>query len=693
MEAIRRGCPTAVPPRRLDRWRAFVSRISIAPALVLALALVLPTPAQATLQTVSEADAFWHNADYSFYLRATSSNPLDPIDYTDWRFASHSWNRNETPDWSYLSWDTLVSVTAPSDHSHDGENTVSFFTEGLFTTEETQFCSVKIDTAKPSSTASSGSDDLAVWHNHPVRVYLDGSDPLSGVKELRHALDGGAFGSTYGSSATVNVSTQGDHFIQYYARDNAGNQEPTHTVPHVKVDLTRPTTTATGLGGVDLSVWHDHALSANLSAVDLGGAGVSRVWHDLDNAGPVATAGSTASVSASVDGDHVLGYYAEDAAGNVEAVRWVHLKVDMTSPNTVLSGADGTWSSAPATVTLTASDECSGIDRTFYRLGDLGDFTEYDAAEKPVVSADGITDVWYYSTDVAGNAEAAASVPVRIDSAAPTTVATLGQTPSAAGWYTGPVTATFSAGDVGSGVAGTYYRLGGSGTFAECKPGGDLTITAAGTTSVHYYSTDFAGNVETPRTFTVRIDATAPATRLPAAPPAGWSKTAPRITLLAADALSGVAATEYRVGAAPSWTPYGAPFLVTAQGTTTWQYRSTDKAGNTETARSFTVMLDSRRPTTRSYTATVKRGKKVKLGYRVNDPSPGCGKATVTLKIYKGKKLKKTIKVPGTCACNVKKTRSWKCTLPRGRYTVKVHATDIAGNVQRQVGRARLTVK
>ena len=82
----------------------------------------------------------------------------------------------------------------------------------------------------------------------------------------------------------------------------------------------------------------------------------------------------------------------------------------------------------------------------------------------------------------------------------------------------------------------------------------------------------------------------------------------------------------------------------------------------------------------------------MKLGYKVVDVKPGCGKAAVTLKIYKGKKLKKTLNA-GTRASNLKRTCSWRCTLGKGKYTLRVYATDVAGNAQSKVGSARLTVK
>ena len=39
------------------------------------------------------------------------------------------------------------------------------------------------------------------------------------------------------------------------------------------------------------------------------------------------------------------------------------------------------------------------------------------------------------------------------------------------------------------------------------------------------------------------------------------------------------------------------------------------------------------------------------------------------------------------------RSQTWRCTLPKGRYTIKVYATDIAGNLQSKVGSARLTVR
>ena len=186
---------------------------------------------------------------------------------------------------------------------------------------------------------------------------------------------------------------------------------------------------------------------------------------------------------------------------------------------------------------------------------------------------------------------------------------------------------------------------------------------------------------------------TTPPTTTASGVPATWAKTA-TITLTASDDLSGVASTEYRLQGAASWTAYGAPFPAPA-GASTYEYRSTDVAGNVETpAKTFLVRIDDKKPTTTAYKASVKHNKKVSLRYKVSDPL-GCGSATVTIKIYKGTKLKKTLSagVVATSAAGLAYKYLWKCTLAKGGYIIKVYATDAAGNTQkRPIGAAKLTV-
>ncbi len=146
-----------------------------------------------------------------------------------------------------------------------------------------------------------------------------------------------------------------------------------------------------------------------------------------------------------------------------------------------------------------------------------------------------------------------------------------------AGWAAGDVEISLSATDTESGVAQTWYTLGGGSPQAYA---GTFTVSAEGTTPVGYWSIDASGNVEPTRTADVRIDRTPPVTASDAQ--ATYEGTA-TITLLATDALSGVALTEHRLDGG-AWTA-GSVVTVGEGGDHDLEYRSTDAAGNVEGTR------------------------------------------------------------------------------------------------------------
>ena len=139
-------------------------------------------------------------------------------------------------------------------------------------------------------------------------------------------------------------------------------------------------------------------------------------------------------------------------------------------------------------------------------------------------------------------------------------------------------------GPTGSGVAETLYRLGSGSEILYVAP---FLISAEGTTTIEYGSEDNAGNPEIPGTATVKIDETAPVTTSNAAGPYTGTAT---IHLSATDALSGVAMTEWSLDGT-TWhtgTTAGLP----APGTYLLRFRSTDNAGNVETAETATVAVN-----------------------------------------------------------------------------------------------------
>ena len=80
----------------------------------------------------------------------------------------------------------------------------------------------------------------------------------------------------------------------------------------------------------------------------------------------------------------------------------------------------------------------------------------------------------------------------------------------------------------------------------------------------------------------------------------------------------------------------------------------------------------------------VRRGSVVQLPYRIDDPSPGCGYASVSISFYRipavGRASFVTQRRLGIRRTNRSYSYRFTCTLPRGSYLYVVKATDKAGN-------------
>jgi beta-xylosidase len=191
------------------------------------------------------------------------------------------------------------------------------------------------------------------------------------------------------------------------------------------------------------------------------------------------------------------------------------------------------------------------------------------------------------------------------DTTAPnTTIALNPGTPNGDdGWYAGPVRVTLTGTDEtgGSGVEQMMYRIDG-GTPQNYS--GPFDYTVEGEHTLEYRSVDGAGNAETYKPVSLKVDVKAPVTTIkqtPAAPLGGdgWHDGAVTVRLSAADgAGSGVKTTEYRVDGAGEWTAYETPIVVEEAGVHRLEYRSTDVAGNDEAVRTLSLKVDKTAPVT-----------------------------------------------------------------------------------------------
>lgn len=194
-------------------------------------------------------------------------------------------------------------------------------------------------------------------------------------------------------------------------------------------------------------------------------------------------------------------------------------------PIVTIDDTDGEWHNEDVVVTLTATDygspssPPSGICDTLVRVDGGGwEVGSHFTVEAPSDhSNDGVHDIEYYSTDMLGNTESPVrTAEVKIDTVEPSTTVLLnGALPATVAcacplgmscdcdtcYYDAEVTVSFDATDALSGVEFTEYaRLGRrlpACVYGLCTYSGPFTL-GGGTHNLVYWSTDYAGNEETP---------------------------------------------------------------------------------------------------------------------------------------------------------------------------------------------------
>ena len=131
-------------------------------------------------------------------------------------------------------------------------------------------------------------------------------------------------------------------------------------------------------------------------------------------------------------------------------------------------------------------------------------------------------------------------------------------------------------------------------------------------------------------------------------------------TIAASDtAGSGVAKVEYRVDQGDWQT--GASVPLTGAGAHVVSYRVTDTAGNVTSGQGI-VGIDTARPTkVKGLTSKGKKGK-LTLKFKISDPQPGCGAATVSKIVVTTASGKKVTTIKGLKS-TVRRTprSSWPC--------------------------------
>ena len=390
------------------------------------------------------------------------------------------------------------------------------------------------------SLAPETTDDLTVsWANHPVTVHLSATDADSGVNHTNFQVDGGPIqiGNVLTIPAPADGSNDGPHLISYYSVDNAGNIELPLLIS-VWIDTVAPQITparsplanAAGWNNSDVSVSFDctddrsGVLNCTPTTIFGPGTGQSIIGTVTDRAGnsaqttvsainvdetaPELSGAPTSSANANgwYSGDVAIHWTCSDdrsglqgacpanstitgegvslranesisdlAGNSTSAFSVPPVSIDTSAPVTSASAPTG-WSNTGITVTLSPLDNLSGVDSTFFRV----DGGIAMVGTSVTIDDDGSHTISFWSSDRAGNVEAAHTETVLIDKTAPTISHTLLPTPNLAGWNTADVTVSFHCLDSLSGIS-------------FCTS--DQTLSSDGASQpVHGEARDFAGN-------------------------------------------------------------------------------------------------------------------------------------------------------------------------------------------------------
>lgn len=282
--------------------------------------------------------------------------------------------------------------------------------------------------------------------------------------------------------------------------------------PLAIADSTPPTTAANVSGTAGNNGWYTSNIQITLSATDNpGGSGVARTEYSYDG---ITWGPFTSPVTVYTEGNTMFYYRSTDNAGNMEQpVKSLNVRIDKSAPHTSLQIINGTkgdndWYVTQVDVTLTSSDNVSGVAKIQYSLDAINwhDYYGYTIGW----NGDGIQSLYYRAVDAAGNVETARALTIPFDSRKPVSTVSLSGTLGNNNWYKGSVTATINASDYlpGSGLARIEYSLDGTAWSTYTVP---VVFDADGTYALTYRTVDKAGNVEATKSSTFKIDTTPPA--------------------------------------------------------------------------------------------------------------------------------------------------------------------------------------
>jgi peptidoglycan/xylan/chitin deacetylase (PgdA/CDA1 family) len=371
------------------------------------------------------------------------------------------------------------------------------------------------DTTPPDTTISCNAAACGTgYFNAPVSITLAATDNPggSGVDRIVYTTDGTTPTQTHGTvyAGAFSVSTS-PTTVKYRAFDNAGNAETTNSLL-IGFDTVAPSSSIQCNGTSCAGSFYNASVSTTLSANDVGGSGVDRIFYTTDGSDPTATNGTVYAGTFNLGATTTVKYRALDNAGNAGPVNSALIQVDTAPPTTTINCAGSPcvgsgWYKSGVSISLAASDGSGGSGVASIRYttnGTVPTKTTGTLYSNPFTLS-ATTTINYRAFDNVGNSENNNAIQIQIDPTAPTVTLTA---PSAGAVVSGSTTLSATAADnvavdhvdflvdgnvVGSATASPYNVNWNSGSVTD----GNHTVAAR--------ASDSAGNQTTTSNITVTV--------------------------------------------------------------------------------------------------------------------------------------------------------------------------------------------
>ena len=394
----------------------------------------------------------------------------------------------------------------------------------------------------------------------------------------------------------VKLNTSGHSYdVQYYHRDNVGNNLDYTTAAKARVDGVAPTLSITSDGGT-LTATASDSLS-----------GVKRIktpngtWVN----------GSVATYTVTSNGTYT--FTVEDNVGNQRTQSITVSNVDIIPPTIQFIPYQRDWGISNITVAPVVFDYESGIASSRYRVqtnGSWGPWTSMgsDNTVSIYISTHGESRVQVEATDKAGNTATSTSGYYRVDKNAPS----ISFSPNERDWENTDVRPYVEVIDTESQIKSIKYQIETNGTWGSWVDKGfsgtniDLfswIFTSNGTRRIRIEAEDNAGNKRTLTSGYYKVDKQSPTTTF-SPNSREWSNTDATVSVKGNDSHSGVKRMRYRTERDGSWGDWrewgtGSSFPVTFSGNGSYriEVEVEDNAGNSSKTLSGYHRVDKTNPT------------------------------------------------------------------------------------------------